>query len=145
MRTSTLVVSIPGVILLLVSCSGDGKPADGSWGTTLEEEPVVIDCEERPPYNLPTLDCAQLGNAFERTVDALNACNEASDCVLVRPQCETWNAVGCYYAANTCVTQQVVQEFNAEATGCSENNNSCTCDAPPEVDCINHTCVIIDG
>lgn len=128
---------------LLLACGGDGDSIGDDDDLIEEDEPIIIDCSELPPYDLPSLDCAQLGNAFESTVKASDQCNVKEDCIVVHPQCETWNAVICYYAANLCVDPQLMQSFNNEAGGCTDGSDTCDCEAAPDVDCIAHTCVLV--
>jgi hypothetical protein len=106
---------------------------------------LTIDCSELPPYDLPSLDCDQLSNAFESTIRAAHACNGPSDCQLIRPRCETWGEVSCYYAANFCIDPQQLEMFDAEAESCSAGYSGCECEEEPTVDCVNHMCVLISG
>lgn len=133
------------LLLLLVACGGgdddatDGVPTDGV--TT----PIDTDlCDEIPNYDLTTMTCDQLTNAFLNSVDGAASCNGPEDCQVVSPNCTTWNGVGCYYASNTCFGSAEVQAFNAEATNCTQDDQ-CSCGATPEVDCIAGKCTLLDA
>jgi hypothetical protein len=119
--------------------------ADPPTATSIGESGLSIDCSGLPPYDLPSLDCAQLGNAFESTLRAASACNGPADCQLIRPRCETWGEVACYYAANYCVGPRELDRFAAEAEGCTAGNESCDCEEEPIVDCVNRSCVLISA
>lgn len=132
-------------LLLLLACGGDdgatdGDPTDGGTTPTFDTDL----CDELPFYDLGPMTCDQLTNAFLNSVEGAEDCNVPEDCQVVRPSCETWNGVGCYYAVNTCFGPTEVQAFNAEATACTTDDR-CSCGAQPAVDCVAGKCTLLDA
>jgi hypothetical protein len=122
-------------------CSG-GKDTAGDSGAPTDE-PVVIDCA-LPQYELGELDCEELAYSFEQLTNYAADCNTDEDCQAVRPACEQWDAVECYYPVNYCFTADLVSTYNAESGDCSSIGGQtfvgCTCGEEPPVVCVDHKC-----
>ncbi|MCA9494100.1 MAG: hypothetical protein KC621_29435 [Myxococcales bacterium] len=130
--------------LLFVACSGGGttdaatddtNDTDTTGGSTWTCDP--------PQYDLTGMTCSQLATAWTNTVRAAEYCDVKEDCVVLRPQCEHWGDVNCWYATNgSCVDGSVLAEFNTASASCA-NGQVCSCGAMPEADCLDHKCVIL--
>jgi hypothetical protein len=132
-----------GVFVLGVGCSGgkDG-PVDSGEG---QDEPVVIDCE-LPQYEIEGMDCEELAYSFEQLTNYAADCNADEDCQAIRPACEQWDAVECYYPVNSCFTTELLNTYNAQSSDCSNIGGQtfvgCTCGDEPKVICLDHKCEI---
>ena len=128
----------------LVACGGDGG-SDTAGDDDDDDVPIVLECEV-PGFDLGSLSCDQLASAWRQTVDAGRACNEASECVVLRAACEHWYQVECYHPTNaSCVGTDEMDAFNDAAANCAVGGDSCLCGAMPAVDCVDHECTIVGG
>lgn len=134
------------VWILAIGCGGKDTAATDSTDSSSTSTDVETDpCADVPSCNFEGMDCDGLDQALARIVDAAEECAVASDCVLIRPQCETWNTVNCYYPVNKCLDPSVIAEMNAQSGGCTLGpGESCVCGAPPEVDCVKGRCELVD-
>ena len=136
------------VVLLLAGCNGDADTGADTDTDTDTDGPAGGVCDDVPVFDLGGMSCAQLGTAFESTMDASDICAEKKDCDAIRAPCESWNAVSCWYVANDCA-DGVLSDFTAEIAGMScEINatgavNQCTCPAAPDVDCVSGNCQFV--
>jgi hypothetical protein len=133
------------LVCLVLACNGKGGSGDtGGDDDDDTTEPLTCDI---PQFDLESLTCGQLGSAFLDTVDAGNSCNKPEDCLVFRAQCETWNEVGCFYAVNAqCLPQSELSTFNSlSAQKSCASTQICDCGGEPEVDCVAHTCQIVDS
>jgi len=127
--------------LLCVACDGGSSANDGddpTEGTT----PIAGLCDDIPQFDLEGFACEQIVSAFEQTVDAARACNQASDCHAESGQCDRFDSL-CYYAVNSCVDSATVSSFATPWAPC-QADDQCTCSGVPEVDCIDGECEVVD-
>lgn len=131
MRLTTLTI-------LAIACSGDKATTPSGEGS---DTPISITCD-LPPYEPSEMDCSQLTYAFNRLVDEASDCNTDDDCRIVRPVCETWDEIGCFYAVNFCFDEETFNAFNATGSSCvSAGSAGCYCgDVEPVARCISHAC-----
>ncbi len=151
MRTWGMAVVLAGA-LAAVGCSGEEAPADDDGVNRGGDVPVdsaapAGPCSDIPSYDIASLGCTQLTTAFETSLASADSCEVAADCKVVRAACESWSGVTCFYAVNTCVSDQLVAEYNQKAvtTGClsSDDGGYCNCGAPPAVDCLGGRCEFV--
>jgi hypothetical protein len=142
-----------GLAAFAVACGGDKETGvDDTLGDDDDDdEPLLIDCTELPTYDLDSLDCGQLGNAFQTTMNDATLCNSDQDCRVVRAGCEHWNDVICWYAANYCTDpggaeppwDNIVSAFNSAAASCG-GDDVCDCGSAPPVTCVDQRCQLGD-
>jgi hypothetical protein len=133
------------VVCLGLACNGKDSSSDtGGDDDDDTTEPIVCDI---PQFELDPLTCGQLASALLDTVHAGDSCNRPEDCWVFRASCETWNEVGCHYAANTqCLSQSELGEFNTlSAQKNCATTQVCDCGGTPEVDCVDHICQLVDS
>jgi hypothetical protein len=144
------------ILLLAVGCKGGSDSDTGTPGGT-DTDPggttPADPCGTVPSYDVTGMDCAQLGEAWEDVIEAADSCTTASDCVAIHPDCTRWNEVGCWYAANKCLTPSEPVDYTTPddfagriATfDCSAPNAECECGGPPELDCVAGKCQFVYG
>ncbi|MEQ1565976.1 MAG: hypothetical protein ABMA64_10095 [Myxococcota bacterium] len=132
----------------LGACSGGGNSDSGTGSSAGDDDDAqLIDCNALPQYDIAGKDCDELGIAFADEVDAATACTKNEDCRTIHPACEHWDSVFCYYAVNTCFTQEKLNAYGAESEGCAVVDgvrvNACECPAAPVSECINNKCQMV--
>jgi hypothetical protein len=128
----------------LVACGGDGGRSDSATGDDDDDDGTVpIECN-LPGFDIDVLSCDQLASAWRQTVDAGAACNQASECVVLRASCEQWYQIECFHATNaSCVGPDQMAAYNSAGAGCTTGGDACICGPEPAVDCVNHVCTIV--
>ena len=137
------------LFLGVLACGGGGDDTGTTVSSGGDDDDnggggdVVIDCSSRPIYDLPSLTCEQIANAFIETTQWANPCNVDADCQMVHPNCVDWADVGCYYVVNKCVDSSLVADFSSNAAGCITNTGQvgiCECGGAPAAYCVDHHC-----
>lgn len=128
--------------MVLAACGGDGSADTADTDTDGTTSPVDL-CDGIPSFDLDGLTCEQLADAMMDTVDAADRCTTKDDCQVLRAECEHWVQVGCHYVANTCLENDLWNEFNAKASGCAVGGMVCECGSPPDAECVSGKCQFV--
>ncbi|MEQ1565606.1 MAG: hypothetical protein ABMA64_08210 [Myxococcota bacterium] len=128
-------------------CGGKGGSDSGSTASGDDDDAVSGDpCAEVLFFDTTGMGCDQLGSAFEQMMGSATTCDIDSDCAIVKPQCEDWVEVGCWYPYNrSCVESAEIAKYNSAAATINCNppigsRGECECGAAPEVMCVEHRC-----
>src|SRR5688500_7263280 len=104
----------------VVGCGGDGGSDSGTNTSITGDDDDGIGpgghCDDVPNYDPSDMSCDALGAAWEDLIGSAKSCDDDTDCSVVKPACENWDAVGCWYAYNNdCIEGATISSFNARA------------------------------
>lgn len=133
-----------------VGCSGGDKSTSESGSPTGDDDDDDLPstpCDAVPYFDPDGMSCDELGSAWEQLIGSAKACETDDDCSIVKPACEHWAEVDCWYTYNkNCVDASTLAAFSAEATEreCITSTGQvgvCKCGAAPDVLCgSDHRC-----
>ncbi len=132
------------LVVIGAGCGGDdgtgGSATDGGGGggTVPFDEDL---CDEIPVYDLQSLACDQLLNAFATTMSEAGDCNVDGDCQALSGQC-TQMLNECFYPVSSCVDGGTVSAFVAAYSGC-QGDDMCDCASAAPVECVAGRCEFV--
>ena len=135
------------IFAMFVGCGGDGS--DAPTDLTLESGATTDGVCDVPHFDLEGMDCGQIRNAFDTSLDAADRCTTPADCHVVVPACPLMGVLAyCFFAANDCFGASDLAGFEDAAAalpagcGSTPGTSVCTCGPAPGVGCVDGNCVV---